>query len=185
LPIILATKEIRLKIIMRKKTVTLMELIIALSILGIVVLGAMSFDQAARGFLRSSERQTAIVNDATLATDHMAKMGLTAIGDAGLPAIYTAGNVLYMQQDSDGNGRWESAVDQVVNYAQQGNTIVYCSTAACPTPQVLANNVVAAPTGFVINVVAGNYALVQVTTQLGTQQTTIESAIYAPSCSIS
>ncbi len=65
---------------MRKST-TLIELLIAVSLLSVVILAAATFDIASRNFLRASQRKAEVVNDATLVLDHMHKNILSAIGD--------------------------------------------------------------------------------------------------------
>lgn len=111
---------------MPKKTLSLMELIIAISLLIVIVLGAASFDIGSRQMLRASETKTQVLNEATLVLDHISKSALLGIGDADNPAIYSIPNatpygetMLFIKQDTSGNGiREADDVDSVVGYAQ-------------------------------------------------------------------
>ncbi len=63
-----------------KKTITLIELLIAISLLSVVVLGAIAFVQASRQFLGSSERRVEVLNEATFILEHIHKNILLGIG---------------------------------------------------------------------------------------------------------
>ena len=63
-----------------KKTVTLMELTLAIALMGVVILGVTSFDVGSRQFLQSSERKTQVLNEATLIMDRISRDALTAVG---------------------------------------------------------------------------------------------------------
>ena len=64
-----------------KKAVTLMELLIAIGLLMVVILGATTFHFASTEFLRSSERKADVLNETTLIFDHLAKNVCLATGD--------------------------------------------------------------------------------------------------------
>jgi len=56
-----------------KKAISLVELMIAVSLMGVVILGAAVFDASSRKFMSSSERKTAAINELHLALDYMQK----------------------------------------------------------------------------------------------------------------
>ena len=64
-----------------KKTVTLIELIIAIILLAVIILGAIAFDSASRRMFRSSEENAEILNDLTFALEHIHKNVIMGIGD--------------------------------------------------------------------------------------------------------
>ena len=64
-----------------KKAITLIELLIAISLLAAIILGAIAFEMFSRRILRSSERQVALLNDASYALERMTKDALQGIGD--------------------------------------------------------------------------------------------------------
>ncbi|MDD5585057.1 MAG: hypothetical protein PHV55_08390 [Candidatus Omnitrophica bacterium] len=186
---------------MRKTAVTLMELLIALAIMGGVILGAMAFDRVSRGFLASTERQTRVVNAATFVADHIAKRGLTAIGDINNPAVYagtapaTAGSgaMLFLQQDSNGNGRWEPGTDLIAGYTLDAanNTLLYCPDAStCAATETLADRVFSFVPRFLIGVRC--YAEVTITARFDVTraadpttnpEAVVETSINVPGCS--
>lgn len=87
-----------------KSGVTLVELIIAMSLLGIVVLGATTFDLASRQFLTSSERKTQVLNELTFILEHMNKNVHKATGDIsnlGLIIPGGSGGQIWIRQDSN------------------------------------------------------------------------------------
>lgn len=111
----------------QKKTVTLVELILAITLLAVIVLGASALEIAARRFLRSSERRAQVLNEAIYVLNHIAKSALMGIGNETVVALNT-GNTLYneqmlfIRQDSNGNFTVDST-DTVIGYAQQSNTV--------------------------------------------------------------
>ena len=65
-----------------KKAITLVELIIAISLFGLIIAGVMAFDSASREFFQSSERATDVLNELTFVLEHIQKNVMLAIGDA-------------------------------------------------------------------------------------------------------
>jgi len=55
------------------KAITLVELVIAISLMSVVILGATTFDTSSRKFLGSSERRAAVLNELNLVLDYMQK----------------------------------------------------------------------------------------------------------------
>ena len=81
---------------------TLVELILAISLLGVIVLGAATFDKASHYFLRSSERKARILNELNYIWEHLHKNIVSAEGNVNDPGIVTSGNRLRLKE---GN-RW-------------------------------------------------------------------------------
>lgn len=72
---------------MNKKSITLLELIIAISLLAVIILGVSAFDIAGRSFLMSSERRSQILNEQTFILEHLSKNINNVVGDASSPGI--------------------------------------------------------------------------------------------------
>ena len=87
-----------------KKSVTLVELIISITLLGVIILGAVAFHLSSEKFLSSSEKKTQVLNDLTFILQHLHKNILLAKGNVvNYPAnvgIRPAGNVLEITQES-------------------------------------------------------------------------------------
>ncbi len=64
-----------------KKSLTLIELLIAIALMGVVILGAFAFENASRNLLRTSERKVDVLNDLTFVMEHLHKNILLGIGD--------------------------------------------------------------------------------------------------------
>jgi hypothetical protein len=194
---------------MSLKSLSLIELIIAIALLGVIVLGAASFDMGSRSMLRASERKTQVLNEAALILDHISKNALLGIGDFGHPAIFTSitpynETILLVKQDTNQNGmRDADDVDLVVGYAQDkraghSGEIFFCADTrfdhrAGQDPQhphqVLTRRAI--NNGFTFNPsVRGNTATVSVTLRFNPEQAkeafnnpevTSDTAIEAPS----
>jgi len=65
-----------------KKSVTLMELLIAVGLFMVIILGATTFHFASTEFLRSSERKADVLNELTMILEHLDKNIRLATGDA-------------------------------------------------------------------------------------------------------
>ena len=128
-----------------KKAVTLIELTMAIALMGVVVLGVASFDVGSRRFLQSSERNTQVLNEATLIMDRISKDAFTAVGRVNAAAITVAGNTVTINQDTNNDG----AVDTVVSYSLAGNQL---TRAAGANVEVLTNRA----TGFAVGNQIGN-----------------------------
>ncbi len=142
---------------MIKRSLTLVELIIAIVLLGVVVLGVMAFDSASRQFLRSSERKVEVLNELTLIMEHIHKNTLLGIGDANNPAIAVTespGGVfnVTIRQDLATNGNPlntpqnygdDRAVRYIFDTRAGNNSVTYAvlnSGGGVVETQVLANN---------------------------------------------
>lgn len=88
-----------------KPAITLIELLIAMSLMAVIVLGAVAFDVASRRFLVSSEEDTALLNELGMALDHINRNVNRATGDASNPGIrWDAGsNTLHIRINEGGN----------------------------------------------------------------------------------
>lgn len=85
-----------------KKSVTLVELIISIVLLGVIILGATAFHLSSERFLSSSEKKTQVLNDLTFILQHLQKNVLVATGNVVTAAnigIRPAGNVLVIYQE--------------------------------------------------------------------------------------
>lgn len=113
-----------------------MELILAIALMGIIILGVTSFDLGSRQFLQSSERKTKVLNEATLILDRVTKDALIGIGTVNSRALITGEfdvltNPTYIRiiPDTNGNGIYETGVDdrwiryRYINLAPNLNTI--------------------------------------------------------------
>ena len=80
-----------------------MELIIAISLLGVILLGVTAFDVASRYFLKSNERKSQIVNELTFILEHLSKNINQAVGDISNPGIVKVEQdnrvLLHLRQD--------------------------------------------------------------------------------------
>lgn len=64
-----------------KRSVTIVELIISMVLLGVIVLGASAFNFSANRFLTSSEKKTQVLNDLTFVLQHLHKNIILGTGD--------------------------------------------------------------------------------------------------------
>ena len=99
-----------------KKGLTLVELIIAISLLGVVVLGAISIDSFGRGLFSGTDKRTTLLNELSLTLDNIAKDIQIAIGDINDPGIKNVGydggsNAWRMRMRQDVNGTPENYAD--------------------------------------------------------------------------
>ncbi|MDD4955722.1 MAG: prepilin-type N-terminal cleavage/methylation domain-containing protein [Candidatus Omnitrophica bacterium] len=103
-----------------KRAVTLMELIMAIALMGVVILGVASFDVGSRRFLQASERKAKVLNEATLIMDRISKDALVAVGDRNNPAIVpnAAGNGMTIRVGND------VGVVHIVTYTLVGAQII-------------------------------------------------------------
>ena len=88
-----------------RKSVTLVELIICMILLGVIVLGAIAFHLSAERFLSSSEGKTQVLNDLTFVLQHLQTNVLLATGDITDIGIDATGiTILRLRQDKDAAG---------------------------------------------------------------------------------
>jgi len=128
-----------------KRAVTLIELIMAIALMGVVILGVASFDVGSRRFLQASERKTQVLNEATLIMDRITRDALTAVGNVTAPAIGTTATTITINQDTN----WDGIADTIVIYSLAGNTL---TRSVGGVAEALTNRA----TGFVVGAPAGN-----------------------------
>ena len=147
-----------------RKSITLVELLIAISLLAIMILGINSVDIFSRYHFLSTDRRAKIQNSVSLCLEHMNKNLASAIGNETLyganSAVYVHPNstntdVLSVLADSNGNGSRDvgtSNDDYWIGYNFTSSTkrFSYCgqcttyTCAACSiTQETLANNITA------------------------------------------
>jgi len=83
-----------------RKSVTLVELIISIALLGVIVLGATAFHLSSERFLSSSEKKTQVLNELTFILQHLHKNVLVAKGNINNIGIRPSGNNLEITQES-------------------------------------------------------------------------------------
>lgn len=115
-----------------KKSITLAELMIAITLLAVVILAAGAFDIASKGFLRSSDRKAKVINELSYVTDHLQRIILLATGDANDPGIIASGTNLTLRLDISPvtflpRNTPTYADDAWVRYRISGDEIQFCS----------------------------------------------------------
>ncbi len=110
---------------MKRKAITLTELLIAVSLMATIILAAASFDTASSTFLKSSERRVTLMNELTLILDYLHKDVETDsgwIGD-GWQSDPTMTRMNGMSAiSSDGHGNTTSATQESIFFFQDNNT---------------------------------------------------------------
>lgn len=124
----------------RNKSLTLLELIIAITLMALVVLGFSSIDLFSRFQVLSSDRRARAQNEASLVLEHMTKEISKAVGSAsisGQEAVSTAFSIdadtaIHARIDADGDGKVSSG-DLWIAYRFTNTTyqIEYCPS--CPS----------------------------------------------------
>ena len=118
------------------KAVTLVELLIAITLLSVVSLGFLSIEVFSRNQVESAQRRSKIQNEASLVLDHINKNVFMAFGNTEINPVSQAGDdevvdivlcgtdpssdayvgmAVYVE-DTDGDGRPTSGVDRRVGY---------------------------------------------------------------------
>jgi hypothetical protein len=114
----------------RKQSVTLMELLICMALLGMVVLGVFSIDTFSRHHLTDSGNRAKVQSDVSLILEHMARNIPLAVGDTdNYPLRFQASRRLLIRIDSNQNGILDSN-DNWVCYGKDniaGSILQYCS----------------------------------------------------------
>ena len=113
-----------------KKAITLVELLISVTLMGIIVLGAIAFHLAGERFLVSSETKARVLNDLSFVLQHLQKNILLATGSADNPGINVdaAGINLSLEQIVDNDPNVTRTVDY--QFDTVGNTIRFRVDAA-------------------------------------------------------
>lgn len=129
------------------KSVTLLELIIAIILFGLLILGFTSIDLFSRYHLITSDRRAKLQNEVSYALEHMTKNIGGAIGNANDWAVkvYEDGKGIRIRiDDSSANGMIDTN-DPWIAYRHEGNEIWYYpnATSTEPPPQEQPYDIVA------------------------------------------
>jgi len=107
---------------LHNNAVTLLELLIAIAILGLIVLGISNLQLFSHYQVATADRRAVIQNGASFVLEHMAKYIGQAIGDFNNPAIvaYADNKGIRIKIDSNGNGRRDDdTVDLWIAYRHE------------------------------------------------------------------
>ena len=108
------------------KSLTLVELLIAVCIFSLIVVGFSNIDTFSRYHVLSSDRRIKLQNDAAYVLEHMAKNISKAIGDANQAAVDTSSGIsgdtaIKVWIDSNSNGKRDGSDIQIA-YRYRGAT---------------------------------------------------------------
>lgn len=129
----------------RFKGITLIELLIAMVLLSIIVLGLNSIDFFSHFHLITSDRRARIQNEASFALEHMSKQITNAIGDLQSPPlqVYPGNREIRIRVDSDRDG-YLDVDDLWIGYRQLGSQILFYPDATqLGNSEVIANHILA------------------------------------------
>jgi prepilin-type N-terminal cleavage/methylation domain-containing protein len=132
----------------RRRGITLLEMLIALTLVGVVSIGILSIDTFSRYQAVTASQRATLQEEAANAIEHMQKHIFTAIGDdLNWPIVLYPGNQGFAARlDTNQNGRLDPGVDQWVAYLNRNNQIHFYSgmaTSAMPGAdgEVIANHI--------------------------------------------
>ncbi|MBN3037805.1 MAG: prepilin-type N-terminal cleavage/methylation domain-containing protein [Candidatus Omnitrophica bacterium] len=112
-----------------KRSFTLMEILVALTLTGVIVLAVASVDVTSRRFLKAAQDKSRIYDEVKIVTEHIAKSLQSGIGDILNPgfSISAGGGTIEINQDSNYDGRFEPLLDTITRYTYRPPTydIVY------------------------------------------------------------
>lgn len=136
------------------KGVTIIELIIAIILLAVIILGINNIDIFSRYHFITTDRRAKVQNDASRCLEHITKSATLSIGNE---AAFSGGSVVALDTDSlsffvdaDFDGLREADThDHWINYKRSGHTLTFCgdcgASASCGTclarPEVLSGNI--------------------------------------------
>lgn len=150
----------------QNKSVTLIELIIAISLVAVIILGINSISIFSHYQVISSDRRAKLQNNVSYSLDHITKQGLKTIGNekvfnppvnsaVRVSALNATNSFLAFFIDANGNGRRDTVDDYWIRYsfASASRQLSYCdncgSSSACGTcfatdgREVLSNKITA------------------------------------------
>ena len=114
------------------KSFSLIELLVAISLLGLILLTAGSFDFISRRFFQSSQRASEVLNEASFITEHMSKNIMQAKGYIGDKGYAVSSNSLSLRvnwallnSSSSGGSNSDSWVKYQLD--SNTNTLYFCS----------------------------------------------------------
>ncbi len=139
----------------QNKSLTLIELILAIALVGVIILGINSINIFSHYQVISSDRRAKLQNDLSYCLDHITKEGLKAIGNErvfGLnSAVNVSGSRLSFFIDGNKNGRIDgvntSTGDYWIRYSLASNQLSYCglcpsaAASSCSNCSVLSNKI--------------------------------------------
>lgn len=107
-----------------------MELLVAIVLVGLLVLGVSSIDVFSRFHLITSDRRVQLQNQASLCVEQVAKDVVRGIGTASDPAVQACtANELQVRYDSNNNGQIDSTTavggDKLARFYRNGNQFEY------------------------------------------------------------
>ncbi|MCK4809454.1 MAG: prepilin-type N-terminal cleavage/methylation domain-containing protein [Candidatus Omnitrophica bacterium] len=115
-----------------KKSVTLIELIIAVSLLAVIILAVTAFSVASHRFYQSSKRKMKVLNELTYLLEHINKNVSLAIGDINNPGVVVTSTTLQIRQDIHSGTRQPNNTpedyndDTWVEYRVNTNDLDFC-----------------------------------------------------------
>jgi Tfp pilus assembly protein PilV len=114
-----------------RRSLTLIELLIAIILLAVIILGVNSIDIFSRYHFISTDRRAKLQNDVSLCLEHITKSVSQAIGNEAVTAgsvVSVNGNKLSVFIDANGNGMVDTG-DYWIGYKFNSgqHTLTYCS----------------------------------------------------------
>ena len=160
-----------------RKAITLVELIISMTLFGVIILGAVAFSLSSEKFLSSSENSTEVLNDLTFILQHVHKSFLVATGDINNQGVAFLVNTVTIRQDLNLNGNslntpGNYSDDRTVAYRFAGGQVTFdVSKGGVSNPTVVLTNFfidLGAPNAFglSLNVLDGGLAISNLTLRL-------------------
>jgi hypothetical protein len=120
------------------KSVTLVELLISIVLIGLVILGLSNIELFCRNQLLSSERRLKVQNDASFVLEHMAKYVIRAVNRPGVDAvIFPTADSFRVSVDVNRNGVLDEGPvnpDNWIAYSYDTNELRYCSNMSFSDP---------------------------------------------------
>jgi len=116
-----------------KKTITLVELICAMALMGVIIFAATSMDIAARRFFRSSEAEAQAVNEASYVMEHIQNNLSLAHGWLDAAGNYTGvdpepvfnGSTFLEVRIDDNHTPADASDDDLIRYQRNGNNVEF------------------------------------------------------------
>jgi len=134
---------------MSKKGVTLLELLIAMVLLGVIVLTFASIENFGRFHTINADRRAKVQNEVSFLLSHIAKSIQSAVGDVNNPPIQGLADGFRVRIDTNAIATPGIFTDDLFfNYRLAANTLNFSCTPAgagspaCPADEVLSNRIV-------------------------------------------
>jgi len=152
------------------KAITLIELLICTSLLGVLILGIHNIIAFSTYHHASADRLAKLQNDVARCLEHITKNAGRAIGNTTVGGFENTGTgILDVFIDTDDSGGGVGIRDTWIRYQQSGNSLNYyanCGGGATPScagsPDILANGTIIA-NGFTSLMGASNYLEISLT----------------------